>query len=344
MREPAEDARGCCGELDALHVERTIIVGDVDDVGVDRRRVDLAAQELDLSGIVAGSNQDRLQRGSGHEAVHLVPLPVEPVPVPLRVETQAVVHSDPVVDVGQAMRGLESGELRGTVAAQGIAVEVAVGQAKVGLVRILVGVAEFRGDLLVALTAGLPAPFDVERVADEAGVSAAVEILEAGAAVAHRLDQVGGPFERPREGGLDLVEAVVAGAQVDLGEPRLRHRTRDEVDRAADGVRTVANGGWAFQDLDSVDAADVRHVVGGRRGVGGRRDQHAVLHDGDLLAAFGRGPADADVGAQPEAVLFAHVHARHGGQDLVEVDVVELLECLLIDERSGAGDSIGVLP
>ena len=172
---------------------------------------------------------------------------------------------DAIVDVGERVRRLEVCQLRGGIAPHRVAVEVLVGEAEVGFVRVLVGIAELHVKDLVALASGFQAPLGVEGVADEAGVAAAVDFLEAGAAVAHAFDEERGSVEGPRVGALHLVEAVVADAYVHFGEGFVRHRPGNEIHGAADGVGAVADGCGALQHLHGVDSADVGNVVGGRR-------------------------------------------------------------------------------
>ncbi len=173
-----------------------------------------------------------------------------------------------------------------------------------------------------------------------AGVAAAIDLLEAVAALLGGLHQeANAVLAVAADPGVAQRGVVGAEHQAGLaGQLGLRNRGGDQVDRATSGARPVLDRGGSLDDLDRAHARGGGKVVGRRRGVGRRRDQHAVLHDGDAAVAVDARATDTDVRAQAEAFLFHHVHARCLAQDALDVGVFEVLQLFLADVLCGAAD------
>ena len=251
------------------------------------------------------------------------------------------------------MVGVHLVELAAGVAGVGRGAEVGVGQPEVGLIRNLVGPAGGEGERLedggargrrqpdAAEGVGLVEPRR-ERVAARAGQRQAVgalDGLEPVHVVAPDLGHEPDPQPAQPTGGrrgrahAGVERPLVVGAEQDLA-PGLRpagHVGRDQVEGAARGGRPVLDLARAGPDLDAVHPPDRWEVVRRGRGVGRRRDEHAVLHQRDRARPLGPAPAQADVGAEPVAVLLLDRHARHLAQHAVHVVAADQLECSGVD-------------
>ena len=212
---------------------------------------------------------------------------------------------------------------RGGVAPVRIAVEVLAGEAQIGLVAELLRAAQLELHRLVDAGTGVAGEAQLGHpvLEIEAGGAAAVEALETVGLELVALEQPAEPLARVAHRGMGPGQALVAGRQMDAAAQRAGNRGGDVVQRAAVGVGTLADRARALAHLEALHAAGGRRVVGGGRGVGGRRDEHAVLQQGDLLAAVDAGAADADVGAETVALLLLDVDARHLAQDAVHVGI-----------------------
>ena len=160
----------------------------------------------------------------------------------------------------------------------------------------------------------------------EAGVAAvAVDLLEAVrtpvVGLEHQADAVARGEARIR---VQAAVGVAAAFDQEAAVHVARDRRGDHVQGAANGVRPLGDRGRAFQYLEGVHAASGREVIGGWRGVGCRRDQHAILHQCDAATALGGRAADAEVGTQPVAVLELYRDTRDFADDVLDVGVVEL--------------------
>ena len=159
------------------------------------------------------------------------------------------------------------------------------------------------------------------------------------------------PLQHEAEAGIE--RAAVAGVQPVAGvlahfsdgsPSALRRNGRgDHVECAADGVWALDDGGWPLEDFKGGHAPRGGEIVGGRRGIRRRGDEHAVFEQRDARAALRGHAADADVGAQPEAVLQLDRHARHLAHDLLHVRVRESGKLFGADEVGAAGDAVDIL-
>ena len=89
--------------------------------------------------------------------------------------------------------------------------------------------------------------------------------------------------------------------------------------RAARRSRADGNRSRAFQDLERVHTSLCREVVGRRRGVGGRRNQHAVFEKRDPCAAVEPGAANADIRPEAKAFFLLHVDAGYRAQHAQDI-------------------------
>ena len=223
-----------------------------------------------------------------------------------------------------------------------VGLEIGGCQAEVGLVGDFTTVTELQLDAVDDLFREVAAPASLEHgvLAEEARRSTAVQLLEAIRGVVRDFSQ-DSPLLGTVAGesvGLERVEGAVGG--VHLGNRGVDGNAAcSQVDRAADGLRSVSDSGGSFDDFDPDDAHRHGEVVRRGRRIWGGRHGYAVLQQGDLCASVGVAAPQPDVRAQPKAVLVSEVDPRHGGEDLVDVRVLELLQRLLIDDVCSTGDA-----
>ena len=183
------------------------------------------------------------------------------------------------------------------------------------------------------------------------GVAAGIQPLEAVGSLLQRLEAhaevPAAEFGPAADEAVAAQAPVLAADQVELAaEARARtagNRRRVHADRSGHGLRAVLDRRGTLADFDRAHALHAREVIRGGRGVGRRRDRHAVLEHRDLRVAVGARAADADVGADAEAFLLDQVEAGHLAQDAVHVGVRMLLEHGFVEVVHGAGGLAGLL-
>ena len=148
---------------------------------------------------------------------------------------------------------------------------------------------------------------------------------------------------RPAIGGVQPVGGVLAGLGEHAPATFGRDRRRDHVERAANRVRPLRDGGGALEDLESCHAPRGGEVVGGRCRVGCRGDQHAVFKQRDAAAALGRDAADADVRPQSEAVLHLNRHTGYLAHDALYVGMRETFDFLGADEMRRTSHALDIV-
>ena len=99
------------------------------------------------------------------------------------------------------------------------------------------------------------------------------------------------------------------------GHRVFRSLSRDDVDGAQQGRRSIDPCGRSFQDLDALDVAEVHRKV--ERVVSRLRvgDVDPVQEDGDLVVSAA---ADADVRLHAHGAALAHVHAQGVFEQVVD--------------------------
>ena len=228
--------------------------------------------------------------------------------------------------------------------------EIVVRQPEVGLVGILLGIAELDPQALVDGTARVAVDLQLGDVVLEivARVTAdrPFDGLEAIAARLHGFQQPRNAFATVAGMQVGVRRAVLADAHVCHHAHGVRDRRRDHVDGAARGARPDGDRRRTLEDFERVHAPLRREIVGRRRGIGRRRNEDAVLEQCDASAAVQPGTTNADVGPEPEAFLFLQVDARHGSQRAQDIARVEDFQRLAVDLVRGprnVGD-IGLAP
>ena len=279
------------------------------------------------------------------QVVDLEPVAAEIVVVAHGGDVDGVVELDEMGGLHLPVAGVDVVQLGGGIAAERGGREVLVGQAQIGLVGIAVGVAELDLQRLIdgRFLAGVDAELDQIVLHVEAGVATAVQLLEA---VGLRLEGLGHEAQmlgRAAHGGMHRQQVELADAGVDEAAERLGDRPADQIDGTAHRARAELDRAGAFAHLHRFQPAGGGEIVGGGGGIGGGRDQHAVLHQGDLLRPFHAGAAQADVGAQAEAVLLLDVDAGSHAQDAVDVLILEQLQLRVADVGGRAGDVVAGL-
>src|SRR5262249_48608062 len=126
-----------------------------------------------------------------------------------------------------------------------------------------------------------------------------------------------------------LAKAEHSVGNVRTARTPFRDISRDEIDRAADRIRSVGYRGRSLEDLDSSHARDQREIISGRCGIGSGGKEHSVFHERDLSASLGVGTADTNVRSQPKSIFLPDLYARHAKQNLVRITLLILVELLL---------------
>ena len=335
---PAEIEPG--DDLEALGVVVAAIVPHREGAG---GAVRFAPQHRQPSGVEIGSGQ---YGGHAHAAhrLQLVPVAEEVVAVEggRQVERARRVHVPAQLEL--LVVGDDAVPRRGGVAAVGIALEVALGEAQVGLVALLPRLAQLQLECLEEGGAGAAGETQLAQVVLqlEAGGPPAVEPFEAVGRELVGLEQPADARARVAHRGVGAAQLVVARGELHAGPERTRNAGGEIVDGAAVGIGTLADRARALADLETLHAAGGGRVVGGGRGVGGRSHQHAVLQQGDLLAALDAGAADPDVGPQTVAVLLLDRDPGSAAQHAVDVGVLLSLELAAPDDvrRSGHAERL----
>ncbi len=113
--------------------------------------------------------------------------------------------------------------------------------------------------------------------------------------------------------------SAVVGDGFDVALLLVGNGCGDQVDHTAGGLRAIAQERGTLEYFQRGHALQRREIIGGRIGVGRRRDQNAIFHQCDIAAALGGGTANANVRAQALTFLFPYIHARDGFQYLADV-------------------------
>ena len=171
----------------------------------------------------------------------------------------------------------------------------------------------------------------------EARLAAAVELLEARCVQQHAFGQDPRLVAAEAHVGVQLAGLPQPAREVHPPGQPILDAARAQVDGAADRVGAVPGRGRSLEHLDPDQPRAHGEVVGGRRGVGRRREQHAVLHQRDLGAAVAVGSPDADVRTQPVAIFAAGRDAGHAAEHLLDVVVLEALQLLLAQQVRAPG-------
>jgi hypothetical protein len=226
-------------------------------------------------------------------------------------------------------------ERRRGIATVGVGFEVVLRQPEVRLVAHLAREPELQLELVEepGVVGGRVARFRHRLAALEARIRAvvAVDRLEAVVREVHALDEHAEVVSARREPRVGLSGEVLADREIDHGVLAVGDARRHEVDRPRHRMRPVDDAARPLHDAHARHARHHGKVVGRRRAVGCRPEQHPILHEGQLLAAIADCAAHADVRAQAEAVFPAHVNAGHGEQDRVRIVVLEALELLRLE-------------
>ena len=330
------------GDLHALAVVGAVVVAHAHRA----RRAVRTAQDGERSRISGGIVEHRIDRIEAAIAVEidilqLGPVALEIVPVS-GYRQQRIVHEGQ--RAGEAILVLLAQKvvpLAGGVAAIGIGGKVIVRQSQIGLVRV---------QLAITIGEFQPAIDRRTRCRMQRHLAAIILALEAGIGIGEEVDgleavaaQLIGLDERADivgvDPGIDMSGIIIArsilphGAR---GNAVFGDRGGAQVDRTADGARAVAHGRRALDHLDRFHPSDGGEIISGGRGIGRGRDQHAVFHQRNIAGAFHGRAAKADIGKQPEAVLFLQVHAGHLPQHAVGIGIVEQAQFLGIDQRRRA--------
>ena len=116
-------------------------------------------------------------------------------------------------------------------------------------------------------------------------------------------------------------DAALAAFDIELAVEAVWRLRRDEINYAADRLRTVRNLAAAFEHFDALHAVDRRRVVHLRLTVRGERDWQAVLKHQHLAATVGVQAAHADV--QPHRHrpgILAQGNARNPAEHFVGIE------------------------
>ncbi len=211
------------------------------------------------------------------------------------------------------------------IAAIGVGLEIFQRQAEIGLVGGLFARLVFQLDALRHRAVILVrADFQHQIISVEARRPAIVQLLEPVSLVGEHFDQAAQfpacadlrPSARP---GMDPL-AIIGAKECLCKSGRLfRHWRREQVQCAARRARTIQDRGGPLGHFHGAHPRCCREIIGGRRGVGRRRDRHAVFHQHDTGRAIRARPAQADIRPQAITVLFLDVHARHDAQDALDI-------------------------
>ena len=229
---------------------------------------------------------------------------------------------------------------RGGVSLVRIRVEIRIGNAEVGFVRVEIGAAEFQLEILVIGRVRLPRQLEHRLTTGESGfIVDSLQFLEPIGRPVIALHEV---TDSPGFGFLfaavvNVAHQFVEFAVVNLGVggDLLGDRGGQIVDRATCGVWPVLHLARALDHLQAAHPLQGRAVVGRRGRVRRRGCKDAVLHDGHLRTAAHVDPPQADVREIAVPVLRPDVHPRHPAQR--RVDVADGVDTKIVDVQIGGG-------
>src|SRR6056297_3519264 len=290
----ALQALGGVGAQVVAHAQRVIRAG-------------LALQPAEFLGELVGVLDDGAQADALH-VVDAIPAALEAVVVVGQREAPGRGHRlDRPGELARRVVGVQLVDLGGGVKPIGVGRVVFVGEAEVGLLRVLRGAAVLDLQRLVDGGAGraVEAALDhvvLELVTGLGVVDVVVDGLEAVGLALHRLEQDAEALVAAAADKVRILRVVLAVEEVARRAQLIGDGGGQQVDGAADRARADRDGGRALEHLDRVHATHIGEIIGRRRGIGCRRDQHAVFQHRDAAAAVLAGAADADVRAMTEVI------------------------------------------
>ena len=235
------------------------------------------------------------------------------------------------------------------IATIGLRGEIGVGKSKVRLVgfKVRSAIDEFQSrlDRRVRCCVNSQASTVILSLETGVGVGKPINRLEAVAALLVGFKQRADVVRVSTDPGLSLI--IVARPVLPGGEARQpvgRNVGRPKIDRPANRTGPIANGCSAFCDLDRLHASDGREIIRCRRGIGSRRDQHAVFHERDVARTFDRTAAQTDIREQAEPVFLLRVDAGDLPQDAIYIPVIEPAQILAVDKIGRSRDTVGIDP
>ena len=256
---------------------------------------------------------------------------------------QVVRERQPVAQDVLEVLGGDVIQFRHAVAPVGVLLKIRIGQSQVALFRILVCILEFEIQLVPG-TGRRITQFERIVLQPEPGITTIViQVLETVRAPLMRFhqepDTVSGLAPVM---GMDPVRGILTAFRHNHTLQFIRDRCGNHIQRSADGVGSLGDRSRTLQHLECIHATRGGKVIGGRRGIGRRRNQHVVFQEGDAAAALRGNAADTDIGPQAVTIFHLYRDTRYLAPDTLDIGIGEFLQILLADEVCRTGNALGL--